>query len=67
MTRSSLGPQKAEVALKKMMGSVGMSIPDSSAWSLKLRPMQMILLGRQSGEVGGGHLLGIQARSQRWL
>ena len=45
-----VGAAKAEEALKKMTGSSGISIPDSSAWSTWFNPMQTILLGRAMGE-----------------
>src|SRR5205823_13770951 len=37
ITRKSFGPTSADVALKKITGSLGISIPLSSAWSRKFR------------------------------
>src|SRR5579863_4466502 len=49
ITRLSFGPTRDEVALKKITGSLGISIPLSSAWSRKFKPMETILLGRHLG------------------
>src|SRR5437762_13632163 len=50
MTKASLGPTRDVVDLKKMTGSLGISILLSAAWSRKFKPIQTILLGRQIGD-----------------
>src|SRR5205823_1059869 len=60
ITRGSFGPTSADVALKKITGSLGISIPLSSAWSRKFSPMHTILLGRQ---IGGPKRTDLRTRS----
>src|SRR5580704_6930925 len=45
MTIASPGAITADGGFKKIIGSLGSSLPNSVAWALKLRPTQTTLLG----------------------